>query len=113
VLELLGEGKGKGIGSIRSCDARTSSGCKEDLDCLHLALSTRYVRQSGHEHVQREGHGRFNFTLSTRCHEGSRAIRISQVDPSINSFMELGAVFGAMTASVELEALLAYVARLS
>lgn len=44
MLELLGEGKGKGkgIGSIGSCDARTSSGCKEDLDCLQLALSTRY-----------------------------------------------------------------------
>ena len=39
VLAVLGEGKGSD--SFGCCDARISSGSKEDLDCLHMALCTR------------------------------------------------------------------------
>ena len=39
VLEVLGGGKGSC--SIGRNEARISSGSKEDLDCLHMALITR------------------------------------------------------------------------
>ena len=104
---LLKLGVVKGSVSIGCCDARIRSGSKEDLDCLHLALCTRYDEGSlamitdlvDMSTCSEKDTDSFNLTIDTGSQEGSPAISTSQVYPNSCSEENAHHLHSAMAAS--------------